>query len=191
MTSQTLIIASLVSMLASSSDAGAEPNAETDVEAPAVAEDSALEHQHPPSPSMARRPDPDVGITPTRLPAHDCGSKKEQKALILAGTLTIGIPYMVTSLAGAIAIDKAQDARRRTYGRALLVPVVGPFAAIPHTDSAVSRWGAAFSGILQVAAVGLVTAGVIATVRRKRTRRLGMTASLQPGGGSVGLSGRF
>jgi hypothetical protein len=145
-----------------------------------------------PSTAATPAPTPDVQLAPTPRRVETSLSRKDQTTLLLVGLVTIGIPYTFTSLAGAIVIDKAEDDRRRAYGRALLVPVVGPFFAIGYTKSATSRWAAAFSGTLQVVAAGMLTAAVVATVRRKRsTQRLNMSASFQPGGAAIGVSGRF
>jgi hypothetical protein len=172
--------------------------ARTSPEPPPVAAASAPDAEAPPStpeaPATAATPAPiaDVNLAPTPRRVETSLSRKERTTLLAIGLGTIGIPYTFTSLAGAIVIDKAEDPRRRAYGRALLVPVVGPFFAIGYTNSATSRWAAAFSGTLQLAAAGMLTAAVVATVRRKRAaHRLNMSASFQPGGAAIGVSGRF
>lgn len=133
-------------------------------------------------------------------------SSKERAGLFTAGFVTFGLTYTFTSLAGAIAIDKARssytdpltgetgrriDARRRAFGRALLVPGAGPFIAMGYTDSARKRWGAAMSGSFQLLAIAMITGAAIAQVRSRRARRFTATAGLHPGGATLGLSGRF
>ena len=133
-------------------------------------------------------------------------SPKNRAGMFTAGAVTFGLAYTFTSLAGAIAIDKAKrdhvdpvtwetsqriDPRRRAFGRALLVPGVGPFIAIGYTDSARKRWGAAMSGSLQLMAVAMITGAAIARARSRRDQRLVPTASLHPGGGALGIAGRF
>ena len=113
--------------------------------------------------------------------------------------------YLVTSLRGAFAIDRARksrtdpltgqewpiDQRRVTFGRTLLVPVLGPFVAMGYTDSAVARLGAAVSGTAQVAGAVMLLAGIVAKRRIRRARRFGWTAGATHDGAMVGIHGRF
>jgi hypothetical protein len=72
-----------------------------------------------------------------------------------------------------------------------MIPLVGPFLALGHTDSAMKRWGASMSGIAQVGAAVLIVAGIVAKSRNHRARRLGWTAGAMNGGGAVMVQGRF
>jgi hypothetical protein len=155
-----------------------------------------------PAPAPATQAPVVHGPVPTNV-LHRPLLSRDEKQMLAAGVLIVAIPYTFTSLAGAIIIDKAKtgpdeltgerhvDVRRRAYGRSLLVPVVGPFIAIHHGQSAKDRWGAAFSGAVQVAAVGLVGAALISGVRRRRQQRVNMTASIDPGGATIGMTARF
>jgi hypothetical protein len=126
--------------------------------------------------------------------------------LLITGSLTFGVTYLFTSLGGAITIDDANAQlahrddgqptaqgpnRELRFGRRLLVPVFGPFAAIRHADSAKSAWGAGFSGLLQAAGVAMIVAGAVRHRRYRRARRLQMSAGPTLGGAQLTLIGHF
>lgn len=116
--------------------------------------------------------------------------------MIVAGvSVTVGV-YLFTSMAGAIAIDKANDRRdgyvdnplmpdapaptyerQRRRGRALLVPVAGPFLAIRHSDSALQSYGLAVAGTLQAAGMAFAIVGAVRNAKRRRAKRASMTAN--------------
>jgi hypothetical protein len=159
------------------------------------------------APTTVPAPVPIANDSAPAVPPPPYAPSKRTKSLVLGGSLALGYAYICTSLAGAIAIDKAKraghddpltievehgvDRRRRAFGRALLVPVAGPFLALGYTDSALRRWAAAFAGGAQLLGVAMIAAGVIAGGRERRARRLQPMASWQPGGATFGISGRF
>jgi hypothetical protein len=130
-------------------------------------------------------------------------TQKRANGLIAGGAGLFLTAYLYTSILGSIAIDKGKkgttnsagirvpDDERVAFGRRLMIPVVGPFLALGKTDSAMKRWGASFSGLAQVAGVGLIVAGLVAKSRINRARRFGWTAGASHGGGSVMVYGRF
>jgi hypothetical protein len=153
----------------------------------------------PPAPVASSVPPPRLVAPPPPRPSHGDG-----KDLIAIGLSTFGAFYFFTSLAGAVIIDntrdrkydeygeaKPTDTKRLNYGRALLVPVAGPFIGIRYTDSAKERWGAALTGSVQVAGVIMTAVGLIRNARYRRAQRFGVGAGMAAGGGVVSLSGRF
>jgi len=152
----------------------------------------------PPVPVASSVPPPRL-VAPPPPPSHGDG-----KDIIAIGLSTFGAFYFFTSLAGAVIIDKARDrkydeygevkamnTKRLNYGRALLVPVAGPFIGIRYTDSAKERWGAVLTGSVQVAGVITTAVGLIRHARTRRAQRFGVGAGMAAGGGVVSLSGRF
>jgi orotidine-5'-phosphate decarboxylase len=106
--------------------------------------------------------------------------------------LTLGVSaYVFTTLAGALAIDRSrriiddplterdearQRRERRAYGRALLVPGIGPAVAIARADTAMRAWGAGMAGLTQAVSVGLVIVGMHRLARARRLERLSFSA---------------
>lgn len=161
-----------------------------------------------PAPAVVAAPAPPLPpATQLPMPAPDPWRPRDKQAnaLLIAGTTMLTTIYLMTSLRGAFAIDRARksrtdpltgqewpiDQRRVAYGRALLVPVLGPFVAIGYTDSAVARLGAAVSGTAQVAGAVMLLAGIVAKRRIRRARRFGWTAGATHDGAMVGIHGRF
>lgn len=134
--------------------------------------------------------------TPSRL--------KGGNEMIIAGGVSLGVFYFFTSLAGAVAIDKARDGRtdpltgqhsidkrKLNYGRGMLIPIAGPFIAMGYTDSAKQRWAAVLTGSVQAAGAVLVLAGMVRNARLRRWERMQVGAGYTPGGAGVAISGRF
>src|SRR5688572_25070013 len=105
----------------------------------------------PPAAVLVQVPPPVVSSPPPPRPLQTPPRRlRGGKQLIVAGAATLGTFYFFSTLAGALAIDKARkprhdattgallepDRRGVNYGRALLVPVAGPFIAMAYTDTA-------------------------------------------------------
>jgi hypothetical protein len=146
-----------------------------------------------PPPRLVAPPPPRVRVT-------------EGNDLIAAGLASFGGFYFFTSLAGAVIIDKARDrneidaytgekreldTRRLNYGRALLVPVAGPFIGLAYTSSAKERWGAALTGAVQVTGVVLTMVGLTQKARARRAQRYAVGAGVGAGTAMLSLRGRF
>lgn len=157
------------------------------------------------APAAAATP-PAPRVTPPSPPAPRVRARvTEGNDLIAAGLGTLGAVYIVTSLAGAVIIDRSRksetddytgvtigpDHKRVNYGRALTVPIVGPFIAMRYTDSAKERWGDAFIGSVQVAGVALAALGLIRKARARRAQRFSVGGGFAAGGASLSVSGRF
>ncbi len=124
---------------------------------------------------------------------------------IAAGLAVFGGFYFFTSLAGAVIVDKARDrktdnytgerepidTRRVNHGRALFVPVAGPFIALAFTDSAKQRWGAVLSGTAQATGIIVAAVGMLRKARVRRAQRYSVGGGAAASGAMVSLSGRF
>lgn len=150
--------------------------------------------------TAAAEPEPEPRPTPTPVyvptaadryaaQAHD--DRKSGRSLLAGGLAIAGLSYLFTSLGGALAIDKARKRsddplteedetrgadRQRAYGRALLIPGVGPILAVHRADRAIRGWAAGVAGLGQAVGVGLTILGVHRLARAKRLQRLSVAA---------------
>ncbi|NVB42626.1 hypothetical protein G6O69_32690 [Pseudenhygromyxa sp. WMMC2535] len=98
---------------------------------------------------------------------------KHQRAaglgMTISGFTMFGTSYLLSALVGSISLDYAADVGGSgTYGRRMLVPVVGPFMAIPRTGSAT---GGLFTGLLGVVQVGGLVLGTSGAIKLGRANR--------------------
>jgi len=111
-----------------------------------------------------------------------------------AGFAIFGVSYAISSLTGAIIADTRDDERLERYGRRMIIPVVGPWLAIGHTDSATGAWFTGLAGVAQTAGVVIGTIGAVHLAQRRRLKtqhQVMVTGSPLLGGGQLGLAGRF
>jgi hypothetical protein len=93
--------------------------------------------------------------------------------MTISGYTMFGTSYLISALIGTISLDYAADVGGTgTYGRRMLIPMVGPFIAIPRADSATGGLFTGFLGVIQVAGFALGTAGAIKLGRANRQLRL-------------------
>jgi hypothetical protein len=93
--------------------------------------------------------------------------------MTISGYTLFGTSYLISALVGTISIDYARDiGGSGTYGRRMLIPLAGPFMAIPRADSATGGLFTGFVGVVQVAGFVLGTAGAIRIGRANRDLRL-------------------
>lgn len=164
-----------------------------------------------PAPTVTPTPPPPT-YTPSPYADRIHKDRKSGRGLLIGGLSLGGFTYLYVSLAGALIIDKARTmpsddpltpgnegrARddRRAFGRAMLIPGIGPALAIPKADTALQAWGAGLATITQLTAVTMTLVGLHRLGRARRLERLeqqrlrvGAMASSQ--GGHVALSVRF
>lgn len=164
-----------------------------------------------PAPIVEATP-PAPTYTPSPYADRIHKDRKSGRGLLIGGLSLGGFTYLYVSLAGALIIDKARSmpsddpltpgnegrARddRRAFGRAMLIPGIGPALAIPKADTALQAWGAGLATITQLTAVTMTLVGIHRLARARRFERLeqqrlsvGAMASSQ--GGHVSLSMRF
>ncbi len=93
--------------------------------------------------------------------------------MAISGYTLFGTSYLISALIGTISIDYANDVGGSgTYGRRMLIPIAGPFMAIPRADSATGGLFTGLVGVVQVAGFALGTAGAIRLGRANRELRL-------------------
>lgn len=115
---------------------------------------------------------------------------KPRTGLIVGGAVTFGVPYLISLLAGAIAIDTGS-----TNFWGLCVPVVGPFIQAGFVSSATEKVFFALDGLAQVAGVAMFIAGFAAPITYLQRDHYTWVAPVpvftRGGGAGVGLAGGF
>jgi hypothetical protein len=128
--------------------------------------------------------------------------------LIAAGVSITAGTYLLTALFGSIAIDKARKSatsdnpltpdnearptdRARKRGKAMMIPIAGPFVAMRHTDSVARRYGLALNGAIQITGVVLTLVGAVQQSRYRQAKRWGLVAASGPDGAHVAVDVRF
>jgi hypothetical protein len=97
--------------------------------------------------------------------------------MTISGYTMFGTSYLISALIGTISLDYAADVGGTgRYGRRMLIPIAGPFLAIPRADSATGGLFTGFLGVIQVAGFALGTAGAIKLGRANRQLRLSADA---------------
>jgi hypothetical protein len=97
--------------------------------------------------------------------------------MTISGYTLFGTSYLISALIGTISLDYAADVGGTgKYGRRMLIPIAGPFMAIPRADSATGGLFTGFLGVIQVAGFVLGTAGAIKLGRANRELRLSADA---------------
>lgn len=138
--------------------------------------------------------------------------RKSGRGLLIGGVSLGAFTYLYVSLAGALIIDKARTMpgddpftpgnegrardERRAFGRAMLIPGIGPALAIPKADTALQAWGAGLATITQVTAATMALVGIHRLARARRLerleqQRLSLGAMASSRGGHVAVSVRF
>lgn len=160
----------------------------------------------PPSfePAVAPPPPPQVTQAPPP-PPQPVGPQLDKRAepLLAAGLGGFAALYGLTAYAGAATIDKARDISRsdwsdgdgkmtRNRGRALLIPVAGPFIAMHFTNSARRKYWQAVNGGLQAGSLAMAIIGArMYNQHRRAKRRAQFTASASAEGAQLGMAMRF
>jgi|GEM_PF-1820270 len=188
--------------------AEAEEASEQPAEQPAV-EDASEPAAEPAAPSMQPiapvPPPPTVTSTPPPPPPAPTGPQLDKRAepLLAAGLSSFAGLYGLTAYVGAATIDKARDISRdewedgdgkmtRNRGRALLIPVAGPFIAMHFTHSARRKYWQAVNGGLQAGSLVMAVIGArMYRKHRQAKRRAQVTASASAEGAQLGMSMRF
>jgi hypothetical protein len=89
--------------------------------------------------------------------------------MTISGYTLFGTSYLISALIGTISIDYARDVGGAgKYGRRMLIPLAGPFMAIPRADSATGGLFTGLIGVVQVTGFVLGTAGAIRLGRANR-----------------------
>jgi len=121
----------------------------------------------------------------------------------VAGFTLFGVTYLISALAGTIAIDTSNSYydgeptdvnmdNRRKWGLRMAIPVGGPFAAIPVGETATGKLFCGLAGATQVAGLSMGIAGAVLLARANRNMgRVSLMLGPRPDGASLGIAGRF
>lgn len=137
----------------------------------------------PPPPPTYQPAVPGTGApAPMIVDPHIAALKHQRNSgigMTISGFTMFGSSYLISALIGTISLDYARDVGGTgTYGRRMLIPVAGPFMAIPRADSAT---GGLFTGLLGVVQVGGLVLGTAGAIRIGRANR-GLRLSADAGG---------
>ncbi len=153
------------------------------------------------TPAAAPEPPP-LTYEPRPFDQRIYDDRKSGRGMLTAGLVLGTSTYVFT----ALAIDKAREmtddplteenearhrADRRAFGRALLIPGIGPALAIGKADTALRAWAAGFAGLSQAVSVGLVVVGIHRLRRARRLERLSFSAMGTAQEAHVALRVRF
>lgn len=113
--------------------------------------------------------------------------------LTISGFSMFGISYVGSALVGAMAYDLGDDRASRAYGRRMMIPVGGPFAAAGQSSSLTIGILTGMAGVVQVAGLGLGITGTVLLAREKAqaSPRLAFGATPTRGGGHFSATLRF
>jgi hypothetical protein len=131
----------------------------------------------PPAAAPAPPPPPAPVYLPPPGPSPQLVALRHRRnsgiGMTISGYTLFGTSYLISALVGTISIDYANDiGGSGTYGRRMLIPLVGPFMAIPRSDSATGGLFTGLVGVVQIAGFALGTAGAIRLGRANRDLRL-------------------
>ncbi|HEY6180301.1 MAG TPA: hypothetical protein VIX73_37925 [Kofleriaceae bacterium] len=121
--------------------------------------------------------------------------ERTRKGLIIGGAVTLGATFAVTAFAAAIAADVNQVDGSNTDVSSMLIPVVGPFLQIQHTDSSVGRFWLTALGAGQAAGAIMLVYGLTSPkIVLVRNDQLSLGPMIDRGGRGVSgltLTGSF
>lgn len=127
-------------------------------------------------------------------------TRRVRLGLMIPGGLMFLVPYLSTALTYSFLKDARRD-DRQPQG-VLLVPVLGPFLAIPNldenfedmgNDSGTRRFWLAFNGLVQLAGLTMLVAGAIPKkyVEYYANSPVRLTPRVSADGGGLDLLARF
>jgi hypothetical protein len=146
-----------------------------------------------PAPTVATPPaaDPAAEERLWRLKQHN-----RFKGIMVSGFTTLGAVYGASVLIGALSIDFARDddnERQRQYGRRMMIPLAGPFAAAPVSRSATLGVLTVAAGLGQLLGLSMGIAGAVKLREFPNPNKPKFAFGAMPtrGGAHMGLSLRF
>ncbi len=126
----------------------------------------------PPPPTYMPPPPPRPPMVDPRV-ASLKAQRNSGLGMTISGYTMFGTSYLISALVGTISLDLAADVGGSgTYGRRMMIPIVGPFMAINRSDSATGGLFTAILGVVQTTGFVLGTAGAVKYGRARRQLRL-------------------
>ncbi|KIG13912.1 hypothetical protein DB30_07407 [Enhygromyxa salina] len=147
-------------------------------DAPIIVVTPAPAPQPPPPPPPAYQTAVPGSMAPSPMIVNPrVAALKQQRnsglGMTISGYTIFGTSYLISALVGTISLDLAADVGGTgVYGKRMLIPVAGPFLAIPRADSATGGLFTGFLGVVQIGGLVLGTAGAIKFGRANRQLRL-------------------
>ncbi|WP_181197496.1 hypothetical protein [Enhygromyxa salina] len=112
---------------------------------------------------------------PQPQPAPPPGLNKNRGlGLTIAGFSIFGVTYLISAISATALIDTGFT----ETGRPMLIPAVGPFIAASRQSSATLGFGLAFTGVIQIAGLGMGIGGAVMLGGARKRAQL----SAAPGG---------
>ena len=198
----TLTAAVIVSAISASSVAMAAMTDPPGGADPASAEAEIAPSPPPPVVVVAPAPAAPPPLAPAPPPPP---SRRRGVGMMIAGYSMFGMSYMITAFSGAVIIDRCDaDATYdcRDLGRALMIPVLGPFLALPQIQTMTGRFAMIFfPGLMQAGGLALGIGGSVLHARSRRYHGMvnadgvrlvrGRDLRLAPAGSGAQLTLRF
>jgi len=157
------------------------------------------QQQYPQYQQPYQQPAPAAPYKPARIENWNPGDpipegyhadSRPRMGMVVGGALTFGIPYLISIIGGAIAIDTGSP-----NFWPLFVPVVGPFIQAGFVPSATEKLLFVFDGLAQVAGAAMFIVGLAVPhtyLTRDRMAWIAPTPIItRNGGAGVGLGGSF
>ena len=124
---------------------------------------------------------------------------KRKKGLMIAGLATFGGSYLFTALVGMTMLSKSNESAGQTclncdsVGSKLLIPIAGPWVALPEADGDDGKFVCAVLGIAQGVGVALSIAGISQFVSSGSPSAgdASLHVAYLPGGALGSLQGKF
>ena len=127
--------------------------------------------------------------------------------LLMSGVTLFAVSYLPAAVIGGSVVDKskrhtdepttldtdegARGRREKKLGVRMMIPFVGPFAAMPHSRSAKTKFALGLAGAAQLTAAALTIAGAVRLNRYNQAKRWGLAAAAGPDGAQAAVRVRF
>jgi hypothetical protein len=118
--------------------------------------------------------------------------EKKRKGLIIAGSVTLGATYIVSTLVGAIGEDLRRSGSTETDMSAMFVPVFGPFVQAGRSETYVAKFWLTTLGAGQTAGAIMLIYGLTSTrTLLVRNDQISIAPMQLNGATGMMVSGRF
>lgn len=154
---------------------------------------------HVTAPRLDRRTPPPPPRRTAKAKRLTTKGRRSARAFVAAGSAIFGVFYLSSTFVGAHQLDEIHEDGQVTpderdearISQLVFLPVVGPLVASPLGQTKGDKAGLVGFGLMQAMGVAYIVGGSVMLARDRRARRLELTAGAAPGGGTLGLRGRF